>query len=133
MLQPPLPAILKRRILVVEDDTIIARDIAMQLIDLGYEPVGPAETGEQAIELAGLLRPELVLMDIHLASAMDGISAAQVIRDQYNLLTIFLSAFTEAGSLTRAKLAEPAGYLTKPFTEDDFSAAIEKAFFRVNC
>jgi CheY-like chemotaxis protein len=131
MNHPPVHTASKCPVLVVEDETIIARDIAMQLIDLGYEPIGPATTGEQAIEMAGLHRPTLVLMDIHLASAMDGIAAAQVIRDQYNLTTLFLSAFTEAGSLARAKLAKPAGYLSKPFTEDEFSMAIEKAFFEV--
>ena len=57
-------------ILVVEDERLIARDIAMQLQGLGYTPVGPATTGEQAIEMAGLLRPQLVLMDVHLASAL---------------------------------------------------------------
>ena len=125
------PDISKRRVLVVEDETIIARDIVMQLVDLGCEPLGPAVTGEQAIEMAGLLRPELVLMDIQLGSAMDGITAAQSIRDQYGLPTLFLSAFTESGSLARAQRAEPAGYLSKPFTETDFSAAIEKAFNNV--
>ena len=121
----------KRRVLVVEDETIIARDIVMQLEDLGCEPLGPAVTGEQAIEMAGLLRPDLVLMDIQLASDMDGITAAQTIRDHYSLPSVFLSAFTEAGSLARAQCAEPAGYLSKPFTEDDFSAAIEKALLAI--
>jgi len=68
---------IKRQILVVEDERLIARDIAMQLRNLGYEPLGPAHTGEQAIETAGQLRPDLVLMDVHLGSAMDGIEAAQ--------------------------------------------------------
>ena len=128
MTHPPVHTANKRAILVVEDETIIARDIAMQLIDFGYEPIGPATTGEQAIEMARQHRPTLVLMDIHLAGTMDGIAAAQVIRDQYNLTSLFLSAFTEAGSLARAKLAKPVGYLSKPFTEDEFSMAIEKAF-----
>ena len=127
MPQPPAPPITQRSILVVEDEVIIARDIAMQLVDLGYHPVGLAVTGEQAIEMAGRLRPELVLMDIHLAGEMDGITAAQAIRDQLNLPTIFLSAFTEAGSLARAKRAEPAGYLTKPFAEYELSIVIETA------
>ncbi len=84
---------IKRTILVVEDERIIARDIAMQLCDLGYEPLGPADTGEQAIEMAGQLRPDLVLMDVHLGSAMDGIEAAQAIRTQFDIPTVFLSAF----------------------------------------
>ena len=96
-------------ILVVEDERLIARDIAMQLQDLGYTPVGPATTGEQAIEMAQELHPQLVLMDVHLASSMDGITAAQAIRSQFGIPTIFLSAFDAAGSLERANLTQPVG------------------------
>lgn len=102
-------------VLVVEDERLIARDIAMQLQDLGYTPAGPASTGEQAIEMAGQLRPRLVLMDIHLGSSMDGITAAQEIRSQFGIATVFLSAFDSQDSLERALRAEPAGFLTKPF------------------
>lgn len=104
-------------ILVVEDERLIARDIAMQLHKLGYTPVGPATTGEQAIEMAGQLRPRLVLMDVHLGSSMDGITAAQIIRSQHGVHSVFVSAFDAEGSLERAKQADPAGYLTKPFME----------------
>ena len=104
-------------ILVVEDEAIIAIDIVTQLRDLGYEPLGPATTGEQAIEMAGRLRPQLVLMDIHLGSQMDGITAAQEIRTQYEIPCVFLSAFTGEESQARAKLTDPAGYMAKPFTE----------------
>ena len=104
-------------ILVVEDERLIARDICMQLHDMGYTPLGPATTGEQAIEMAGTLHPQLVLMDVHLASAMDGITAAQKIRDQFGIGTVFLSAFDAEDSLLRARQSEPAGYLSKPFME----------------
>lgn len=120
-------AALKPQILVVEDETIIAMDIAMQLRDLGYEPLGPATTGEQAIEMARRLRPHLVLMDIHLGSQMDGITAAQVIRTQSDIACVFLSAFTGAESQIRAKLTQPEGYLTKPFTEYELRKVIEAA------
>ncbi len=115
-------------VLVVEDDAIIAWDIAMQLKDLGYQTAGPAKTGELAIEIASRLRPTLVLMDIHLASAMDGISAAQTIRSQFDIPSIFVSAFNGDASRERAMLAKPAGYLTKPFSEHQLSAALEEAF-----
>ena len=115
-------------VLVVEDERLIARDIAMQLKDLGYTPVGPATTGEQAIEMAGLLRPQLVLMDVHLASAMDGITAAQAIRSQFGIPTVFLSAFGGGDSLERAKLAEPAGFLAKPFQEYQLRDVMAAAF-----
>ena len=111
-------------ILVVEDDTIIAMDIAMQLRDLGYDPLGPARTGEQAIEMVIRLRPLLVLMDIHLGSQMDGITAAQEIRTQSGIPCVFLSAFTDEETQARAKRTNPAGYLAKPFTEYELRTVI---------
>jgi CheY-like chemotaxis protein len=108
---------LKPQVLIVEDESIIAMDIAMQLVDLGYEPLGPATTGEQAIEMAVRLRPRLVLMDIHLGSQMDGITAAQEIRTRSDIGCVFLSAFTGEESEARARLTNPVGYLNKPFTE----------------
>ena len=105
------------RILVVEDEAIIARDIAVQLGELGYEALGPVNSGERAIELATQEQPDLVLMDIHLATAMDGITAAQQIRGLCAARIVFLSAFTGHGGLDRAKETRPAGYLAKPFDE----------------
>lgn len=118
----------KRRILVVEDERLIARDIALQLRDLGYEPLGPAHTGEQAIALATQLRPDLVLMDVHLASTMDGIDAAQHIRTELAVPTLYLSAFTDANNLERAQKTKPAGYLAKPFLEFQLDDALSAAF-----
>ena len=115
-------------ILVVEDERLIARDIAMQLQGLGYTPVGPATTGEQAIEMAQELHPQMVLMDVHLASSMDGITAAQAIRSQFGIPTIFLSAFDAADSLERAKQVEPAGFLAKPFEEYQLRDVMAAAF-----
>jgi CheY-like chemotaxis protein len=115
MTQTTVPAM--RRILVVEDEAIIARDIAMQLQDLGYDVLGPVASGEQALALARQSQPCLVLMDIHLAGAMDGISAAQAIRTDLQVPTIFLSAFNGDENLARAELAQPAGYMAKPFSE----------------
>ena len=115
-------------ILVVEDERLIARDIAMQLQGLGYTPVGPATTGEQAIEMAQELHPQMVLMDVHLASEMDGITAAQAIRSQFDIPTIFLSAFDAADSLERAMQVEPAGFLAKPFEEYQLRDVMAAAF-----
>ena len=115
------------KILVVEDEMIIARELTCALRELGYEPVGHARTGEQAIELAGTLHPDLVLMDIHLASAMDGITASLAIKNQYAVPSVFLSAFTGDDSLARAKAAEPVGYLPKPFEEHELLAVLDAA------
>ena len=99
----------------------------MQLRKMGCIPVGIAASGEQAIEMAVQLRPNLVLMDIHLGGPMDGITAAQAIRAQTDIPCIFLSAFDGEGSRARAKLANPAGYLAKPFTDYDFQAVMAAA------
>lgn len=117
----------KPGILVVEDDAIIAWDIALQLQGMGYQALGPAATGARAIELAGSLRPALVLMDIHLRGPMDGIAAALSIRSLFNVPSVFLSAFTSEGSLTRADAARPAGYISKPFTEHDLRCVLSAA------
>lgn len=122
---------LKPQVLIVEDETIIAMDIAMQLSDLGYEPLGPAITGEQAIEMAGRRRPRLVLMDIHLGSQMDGITAAQEIRTRFDIGCVFLSAFTGEESKARAMLTNPVGYLTKPFTEYELRTVMAAALAEI--
>jgi len=115
MTNAPLTAVTKPRILVVEDEVIIAMDIAMQLKELGYEPLGHATRGEQAIELAKQLQPDLVLMDVHLGNSMDGITAASAIRSQFGTKIVFLSAFDTSANRARAEAVEPAGYITKPF------------------
>ena len=111
----------------VEDEVIIAMDIAMQLRELGYEPVGHASRGEQAIEMAGKLQPDLVLMDVHLAGAMDGISAAAAIRAQFGTGIVFLSAFDTSANRARAEAVEPAGYITKPFDTEELRQVIAGA------
>ena len=124
MRQDPVAAPRPARILVVEDEVVIAMDIKMQLRKLGHIPVGHTTRGEQAVVLAGELRPDLVLMDIQLAGPMDGITAAQTLRDRFDLPTVFLSAFSGAGNRARAELCQPAGYLTKPFFERDLATVI---------
>ncbi|HEX7604362.1 MAG TPA: GAF domain-containing protein, partial [Polyangiaceae bacterium] len=120
----------KPRILVVEDETIVARDIRLQLVELGYEPVGHATQGEEAVALAGRLRPDLVLMDIRLAGATDGIAAARAIRTQLALPVVFLTAFAEDETLERAKLTEPFGYILKPFSERELRTVLSMALYK---
>ena len=118
------------RILVVEDDPVVARDLQHQIQDLGCECVGHAVAGEPAICLAGELRPDLVLMDVQLVGAMDGITAAQAIREQFALPVVFLTAFTGDTTIARAKLTDPFGYLIKPFRERDLRVGIELALYK---
>ena len=118
------------RILVVEDEHIVARDIRLQLTKLGHEPVGHAASGEQAISMAESLRPDLVLMDVRLAGAMDGISAAEQIRSRLALPVVFLTAFGGDDTLQRAKQSDPFGYILKPFSETELRTVIEMALYR---
>src|SRR3954452_18950527 len=94
------------RILVVEDEAIVALDIARQLSRLGYELAGTTGAAEKAVILAGQLRPDLVLMDIHLAGPMDGIEAATLIRERFSIASVFLTAFAHDEVIERAKSAE---------------------------
>ena len=118
------------RVLIVEDEPIVARDLKTLLGQLGYLPVGHAREGALAIALAGELRPDLVLMDVQLAGAMDGITAAQAIREQFGLPVVFLTAFAEEDTIARAKLAEPFGYILKPFSEQELQTTLQMALFK---
>ena len=118
------------RILVVEDEAIVARDIRLQLAELGYEAVGQARHGEQALQLAERLQPDLVLMDVQLAGPMDGITAAELIRRRLGLPVVFLTAFTGDDTLDRAKLTDPFGYIVKPFTERELRTVLAMALYR---
>jgi PAS domain S-box-containing protein len=120
----------KPRILIIEDEAIVARDISAQLSELGYEPVGHASNADNAIALTQRLMPDLVLMDVHLSGSMDGISAAEVIRDRFSIPVVFLTAYTGGETLTRAKLAEPYGYITKPFDERELKTVLEIALYK---
>jgi diguanylate cyclase (GGDEF)-like protein/PAS domain S-box-containing protein len=118
------------RILIVEDERIIARDLQAQLLALGYAVVGIANTGEQAVQLASALHPDLVLMDIKLGPGIDGVAAAQAIRQQAPIPVVFLSAYAADDILERAQLAEPYGYMLKPFSERELGTVLQMAFYK---
>ncbi|MEH1796904.1 hybrid sensor histidine kinase/response regulator [Nostoc sp.] len=113
------------RILVVEDEVIVARTIASQLSQLGYIVTGTASSGKVAIAKASETQPELVLMDIILKGEMDGIATASKIREQLDVPVIFLTAYGDDRTLERAKITQPFGYIVKPFTTKDLRIAIE--------
>lgn len=115
----------KLRLLIVEDEAIVAHDIQMQLVELGYETVGRASRGEEAVVLAGELRPDLVLMDIQLKGKMDAIAAAEAIRTQFSLPIVFLTASSESDPKEAMMLTEPFSCIRKPFLEADLRKAIE--------
>lgn len=113
------------RIMVVEDENIVALDIANGLKRLGYEVVKILSTGEDAIESALNLHPDLILMDIQLKGSIDGIQAAGIIRQKSNIPVIFLTAYADEATIEKAKGSEPYGYLLKPFEESELHTAIE--------
>jgi PAS domain S-box-containing protein len=118
------------KILVVEDEHIVAMDLMSRLRNLGYEVPDSASSGEEAIEKAGKWRPDLVLMDIFLNGEMDGIQAAGQIRSRYNIPIIYLTAYADSNTLQRAKVTEPFGYVLKPFEERELLTTIEMALYK---
>ncbi len=120
----------KSRILIVEDEGIVATDIERQLLALGYEPAGIAVSGEEAVVLAARERPDLVLMDIHLAGEMDGIQAATVIRNTCGIPAVFLTAYASEDVVERAKDASPLGYIIKPFEVAELRTTVEIALHK---
>ncbi|AEG02775.1 GGDEF domain-containing response regulator [Methylomonas methanica] len=121
---------LASRILIVEDEGIIAMDLRRQLTDFGYEVVATAFSGGQAISLAKQHKPDLVMMDIVLKGEMDGICAAQAIKDALQIPVIFLTAYSDPATLRRAKTTGAYGYLIKPFRPDELHASIEVALYK---
>jgi PAS domain S-box-containing protein len=118
------------RIFIVEDEGIVADDIAESVQHLGYQVAGTARSGETALEKIRELRPDLVLMDIRLAGEMDGVQVAAELKKTQDIPVIYLTAHADRELLDRAKLTEPYGYLVKPYDERDLSTAIELAVYR---
>ena len=117
-------------ILIVEDESIVAADIAGKLHRLGYIVAGISATGEQAVQLARAQQPALVLMDIRLAGPMDGIAAADAIRQSCDVPVIFLTAHSDQATLEGARRAEAFGYVLKPFDDRDLHTQIEMALYK---
>lgn len=107
------------RILLIEDERIIALDIQMRLERLGYDVIGVAASGEQAIQLTAESNPDLIIMDIQLAGEIDGVAAAKIICERDPVPIVFLTAYTDEDTLRRALTSEPDGYLLKPFSNQD--------------
>lgn len=120
----------KTNILVVEDESIVSKDIQYSLKKLGYNVVGAAATGEKALELADEHKPDIVIMDIMLKGEMNGIETAQIIKSEHKIPVIFLTAYADESTLTKAKVTEPYGYIIKPFKEVDLHTSIEMALYK---
>jgi CheY-like chemotaxis protein len=120
----------KSRILIVEDEAVIALDLRSRLEAAGYDVCALATTKEEAVALSGNLDPRLVLMDIRLEGSGSGIEAADEIRIRYKIPVIFLTAYADEGTIERAKVTRPYGYIMKPFKDQELRAAIEIALYR---
>lgn len=115
------------KIMVVEDEIVVAMEIQTRLIALGYRVTGIVADGEEAVDLAEKTSPDLVLMDVKLAGGIDGIDAARHIRERHNIPVIYVTAHADDDTLQRAKLTYPLGYIVKPFSDSDLRASIEVA------
>jgi len=118
------------KILVVEDERIIAMDIRNSLKRMGYEVVGIASSGEKAIEQALESKPDLVLMDIVLKGEIDGIEAGEKILHEFKIPVVYLTSHTDPSTLERAKNTNPFGYVVKPFEERDLQTTLDIALAR---
>ncbi len=118
------------RILIVEDEKIIALDLQRRLERFGYSICDTAAEGEEAVRKAREHRPDIILMDIMLAGAVDGIEAAKVIKRELQIPVIFLTAYADERTLERAKEAEPFGYILKPFKERELYTTIDIAIYK---
>lgn len=120
----------KVKVLVVEDERIVAKDIQNTLKNLGYDVPSIASTGEEAIRKSGEFKPDIILMDIVLKGEIDGIEAASQIRSRFKIPIIYLTAYEDEDTLDRAKVTEPLGYILKPFEERDLHTTLEMALYR---
>jgi diguanylate cyclase len=119
-----------KKILIVEDESIIAEDISDSLISRGYSITGIVYSGEEAIESAAQFRPDLVLMDVNLQGEIDGITAAEEIRSRFQIPVVYLTAYADENTLRRVNATKPFGYIVKPFEEKNLHTTIQIALHR---
>ncbi len=119
-----------QEILIVEDEPIVALDEKKQVESFGYRVLDVVTTGEEAVAQMEEKQPDLVLMDINLEGALDGIQVAETLRNKYDIPVVFITAHSEVNTLQRAKITEPYAYLIKPYREKDLKVAIEIALYK---
>ena len=121
---------MKTKILIVEDEAIVAKDISVCLEKIGYEVLASFSKGEKALAFLEENKPDLVLMDIMLAGDISGIDASARIKKDYDIPVVFLTAYADEKTIARAKITEPYGYVIKPFKEIDLRTSIEMALYK---
>lgn len=120
----------KAKILIVEDESIIAKDIQSSLKGLGYDVTAIVNSGDKAIKELEENRPDLVLMDIMLKGTMTGIEVAKEVKERFSLPVVFLTAYADDTTLNKAKITEPYGYIIKPYREKELHSTIEMALYK---
>lgn len=115
------------RVLVVEDENIVALDIKKSLLDMGYDVQATVSTGEECVGFASEYCPDLVLMDIRIKGNLDGISTAEILKDKFDIPVVFLTAHADDETIERAKKSNPYGYLLKPFKPAELKSVVEIA------
>lgn len=120
----------KTRILIVEDEGVVARDLENMTRSMGYEVCGLAGTADEALLKVASFHPDLVLMDVIIKGTLDGIAAAQQIWDVHHIPVIYVTAYTDEVTIQRATLSEPFGYILKPFDERELKIAVEMAVYK---
>ena len=120
------------KVLIVEDELIVALELKSRLLDLGYAICGIVASGEEAVELTAMEIPDLILMDINIKGAYDGVKTSEILKVDYDIPIIFITAFSDPKTLQRVKVTEPYGYIIKPFEERELHTAIEIALYKHN-
>lgn len=120
----------RKRIIIVEDEALIAAEIAGTLKILGYEVVGKARNGDNALDLFASTPCDLVLLDINIKGTLSGIDLARILKEKYNCPFVFITSFADANTVKEASSTMPFGYIVKPFTEKDLRSNIEMALVR---
>ena len=121
---------MKAKLLIVEDEPVVALDLQQEVEQLGCEVVGLAESADEALVAAEICRPELALMDVRIVGSMDGIQTARLLRTAYNVPVIFLTSYSDENTIARAAKEMPYGYLTKPFKSRELKASLQVALYK---
>ncbi|PWA13063.1 response regulator [Pueribacillus theae] len=115
-----------KKILIVEDESIVRLDVSLMLKEAGYEVIGEANNGEKAIEMLHSLKPDLIIMDIKMPK-LNGLKASEIISSKYNIPIVLLTAYSQREFVDKAKNANIFGYLVKPINESNLIPAVEIA------
>ncbi len=119
-----------KKVLIVEDEALIAMDLEMIVESMGYNIVGSSDNAIAALDLIANRDPDIILLDINIKGDKDGIELAEIIRDKVKKPFIFITSYADKATLDRAKHTLPYGYILKPFSEKELKASIEIALFR---